>query len=194
VSDINKKLLEISEKLLKKEMEKTGLPAIEFHKVCLIYGRKLAKAYKVNEDFILACLNFMDVKVGEAFLKNRVQDHVQMSLEASLKAVKPLGLDEKLIKKISDCILNHHGAKKYPSIEAEICANADCFKFLHPRGFIAFISSLGKREMSFEDLLKYGKQKLEEKIAIISLPEVKKEAKDYYQLLSKLLGKAQKVE
>jgi len=48
--------------------------------------------------------------------------------------------------------------------------------------------------MSFEDLLKYGKQKLEEKIAIISLPEVKKEAKDYYQLLSKLLGKAQKVE
>jgi hypothetical protein len=48
--------------------------------------------------------------------------------------------------------------------------------------------------MSFEDLLKYGKQKLEEKIAIISLPEVKQEAEEYYQLLSKLFEKTQKVE
>ena len=194
MSDINKKLLEISEELLKKEIEKTDIPPIENHKICLSYGKKLAQIYKVNEDFILACLNFMDVKMGEAFLSNRIKEHVQMSLKATLLALKPLNLDKKLIKKISNCILNHHGAKKYPSIEAEICANADCFKFLHPRGFIAFISSLGKREMSFEDLLKYGKQKLEEKIAIISLPEVKQEAKEYYQLLSKLLGKAQKVE
>ena len=191
---VNKKILKISEELLRKEMEKTGIPPIELHKPCLVYGKRLAKAYKVNEDFILACLNFMDVKIGEASLNKRVKDHVRMSLEATLKAIKPLNLDKKLIKKISDCILNHHGLKKYPNIEAEICANADCFKFLHPRGFIAFISSLGERGMSFEDLLKYGKQKLEEKIAIISLPEVKQEAEEYYQLLSKLFEKTQKVE
>ncbi|MCJ7804205.1 hypothetical protein MUP35_00520 [Patescibacteria group bacterium] len=194
MTDINKEILKVSEKLLKKEIEKTGLPAIEFHKVCLIYGRRLTKAYRVNEDFVLACLNFMDVKVGEAFANNRIQDHIQMSLEASLTALKPLSLDKKLIKKISGCILNHHGAKRYPSIEAEICANADCFKFLHPRAFIAFIASLGKRGRPFEDLLKYAKEKVEEKIAIISLPEVKQEAKEYYQLLSKLFEKTQKVE
>jgi len=190
MSDINKKILKISEKLLKKEIEKTGLPAIDFHKVCLVYGKRLAKAYKVNEDFILACLNFMDVKVGEAFIKKRVQDHIQMSLEASLKAVKPLNLDKKLIKKISGCILNHHGTKKYPSIEAEICTNADCFKFLHPKAFIAFIASLGKRGRTFEEILKFAQEKIDEKIAVASLPEVKKEAQDYYCLLSKLLRKS----
>ncbi len=189
MANINKKLLDISEKLLKKEIEKTGLPAIDFHKICLVYGKRLAKVYKVNEDFILACLNFMDVKVGEAFLSNRVKDHVQMSLEATLESIKPLNLDKKLIKKISGCILNHHGTKKYPSIEAEICANADCFKFLNPKAFIAFIASLGKRGRTLEQILKFAREKIDEKIAVASLPEVKKEAQDYYRLLSKLLGK-----
>jgi len=191
MNDFNKNLLEISEKLLKKEVEKTDIPPIENHKICLAYGKELAKAYKANEDFILACLNFMDLKMGEAFLNNRMKDHVQMSLKATLLAIRPLDLDKKIIKEISDCISSHHGMKKYPSIEAEICANADCFKFLHPRGVFAFISSLGKRGMAFEDLLRYAKQKLEEKIAIISLPEVKEEAKSYYHLLSEIFEKAQ---
>jgi len=189
VSDINKKILEISQELLKKEIEKTDIPPIENHKIGLVYGKKLAKIYKVDEDFILACLNFMDVKMGEAFLSNRIKDHVQMSLEATLLVLKPINLDKKLIKKISDCILSHHGVKQYPSIEAKICANADCFKFLHPRGVFAFIASLGKRGMAFEDILKYTKEKLDEKIVIISLPEVKQEAKDYYSLLSRLFEK-----
>lgn len=190
MANINKKLLAVSEKILKKEIEKTGLPPIEFQEICFLYGERLAKTYKVDEDFIFACLNFMDVKVGEAFFKNRVKDHIQMSLEATLLALKPLNLDKKIIQKISDCILNHHGLKKYPSIEAEVCANADCFKFLHPRGFITFIASLGKRGRTLKEILKSAQEKIDEKIGIISLPEVKKEAEGNYRLLSNLLKKS----
>ena len=190
MSDINQKLLKISEKLLNQEIKKTGLPPIENHKVCLLYGERLSKAYKVNKDFISACLNFMDVKIGEAYLKKKLPKHMEMSLEATLKAIKSLKLNPKMINKISDCVLSHHGVKKYPSIEAEICANADCFKFLHPRGVFAFLVSLGKRGIALNEALNYAEQKMNEKIAIISLPEVKKEAKDYYQALMKLVRRA----
>ena len=132
----------------------------------------------------------MDVKIGEAFLNNKLKGHMQMSLEATLSAIKPLNLSGNTIQKISDCILSHHGVEKYPNVEAEICANADCFKFLHPRGVFAFITALGKRGMEFTKILEYAKQKLDEKMAVISLPEVKKEAKDYYQSFSKLFASA----
>ena len=192
MSNIVLQLLSTSEQLLQQEIKKTNLPPIENHKICLVYGKKLAQAYKIDLDFIAACLNFMDVKIGQTVQENRRQDHIQMSLDATLKAIRPINLDSKTITKIRGCILSHHGADPYPSIEAEICANADCFKFLHPRGLLVFIADLGRRGMKFNELLNFAKEKIEEKMATISLPEVKPEAKEYYRNLIKLINAAQK--
>lgn len=187
------RLLELSEELLQKEIEKNGLPPIEFHEICLGYGKKLAKIYKVDKDLILAALNLMDVKVGEASQKKKMPEHVKMSLDAAMPLIKKAKLSKRDEEKVIGCILSHHGVEKYPSIEAEICANADCFKFLHPRGVINFIWSLGKRGSSFEDALKYMDYKLEEKHKTLSLPEVKKEGQGYYKEFKKLLRRTKSI-
>jgi len=183
-------LLRLSEKLLQEEIEKTGFPFLENHRVALIYGRRLAKRYKVDADFICACLNFMDLKVGEAFLNHRLEDHIQMSLDATLAAIKPLQLGCLIIQKIKDCILCHHGVDSYPSVEAEICANADCFKFLHPRGGLTMIAGLMAKGLSFEEAVSLLEEKIEEKLKIVSLPELKKEASSYARLWQKILPAA----
>jgi len=46
------KIVVLSEKLLQKEIKHTGFPILENHKVGLLYGRKLARPYGVNEGFI----------------------------------------------------------------------------------------------------------------------------------------------
>jgi len=179
-------IVALSEELLRKEIRRTGFPILENHQVGLLYGKKLARLYGVDENFIAACMNFMDLKIGEAFLKQRLKDHIQMSLEATMEVLKSLDLDKKLIKKIAECIISHHGAEKYPSIEAEICANADCFKFLHPKGFLTMFSGLRRKDVPFDEVIDLLQQKLEEKMRIISLPELRPEAKNYYQVLSKI--------
>lgn len=188
-----KRLLKLSEKLLQREIEKTGLPPIEFHKICLEYGKRLAKIYKVDKNLILASLNLMDVKVGQASKEKRMKEHVQMSLKAAMPVIKKAKLSKKDEEKVIGCILSHHGIEKYPSIEAEICANADCFKFLHPRGVVSFLWSLGKRGFSFKDALKYVDYKLKEKHKILSLPEVKKEGEGYYKEFKKLLKRTKSI-
>lgn len=134
----------------------------------------------------------MDIKLGQALKEGRIQDHVKMSVDATREFLEQFDLGKKEKDKILNCVEAHHGTVPYTCLEAEICANADCYRFLHPKGFLVFMHMLGKREGSFEKALRYAEEKLEEKYKIISLDICKKETDEYYRLLKKLINLVKK--
>ena len=87
----------------------------------------------------------MDLKHGQAFQENRANEHVSMSSEVSKTFLESHNIDHPSLLKIINCIEAHHREIPFTSLESEICANADCYKFIHPRGFFLFLAILGKR-------------------------------------------------
>jgi hypothetical protein len=76
----------------------------------------------------------MDLKLGQAFKEGRSQDHVQMSVDAVRVFLDRFDdLDTSKKEKIINCVEAHHKDVPFTCIEAEICANADCYRFLHPK-------------------------------------------------------------
>jgi hypothetical protein len=75
----------------------------------------------------------------------------------------------------------HHGTIPYTCIEAEICANADCYRFISPKGVFGYFTTLGKRPLDFLACLDEAEKKLDEKYAILSLDICKSELEPYYQ-------------
>jgi len=84
-----------------------------------------------------------------------------------LKDVNWLTEDEK--ENIIKCVEEHHGAEKFYSIESEVVANADCYKFVSPKGILYYSSMLGRRFHDFKKELDQLEFKLNEKHNTISL-------------------------
>lgn len=174
-----------------KEIDKYGSPPMELFKLSEFHAVKLAKLYNADFDIVKMGCYFADYKLGLAFKENRLKDHIKMSLEAASGFFKKHNTDKKLADKVLHCIEAHHGTIPYKSIEAEIVANADCYKFLTARGLFAFVKSLSGREnMTLDQILDYCEEKAGEKWSIASLPEVKKELENNHMLIKKLVKNA----
>ena len=89
-------------------------------------------------------------------------------------------------EKIINCVEAHHGSVPFTCIEAEVCANADCYRFIAPTGVFTFLDVVAKREMGFLEQIEQAKMKLEEKHAILSLDRTKEELESSYQMFVKL--------
>ncbi len=109
-----------------------------------------------------------------------------MSYEFAKEFLKDYDITEEELDKIMNCIEAHHGGVPFTCIEAEVCANADCYRFIHPIGVFTFAEVLVKRGTDLEEQIKQLKYKLEEKHKIISLDQVKEELEEDYQMFSKL--------
>jgi hypothetical protein len=116
-----------------------------------------------------------------------------MSLEASKEFLEQFDLDEETVKKILSCVEEHHGAEEFTCKESEICANADCYKFLHPKGFLNYLCILNGRGGNFKEAIEGVLPKLEEKHNILSLDVCKEELEPYYQEFKKMLEKAKEI-
>lgn len=79
----------------------------------------------------------MDLKIGQCLKEGKLSEHVQRSSQSAQEFLKPFKIDKDMLDKIVSCIESHHGVDQYFCKEAEICANADCYRFLHPRGILA---------------------------------------------------------
>ncbi len=75
----------------------------------------------------------MDLKIGQCIKEGKVAEHVQRSSEAAQEFLQPFDIDKDTFDKVISCVESHHGVNNYFCKEAEICANADCYRFLHPR-------------------------------------------------------------
>lgn len=101
-------------------------------------------------------------------------------------------LDEKTKENIIKCVEEHHGVENFFSIESEIVANADCYKFIHPKGLLYYSSMLGRKFHDFNKELEQLNFKLNEKHNTISLPLVKEELEPYYNFFQKSINEAKK--
>lgn len=150
-------------------------------------GQWLAKQLNANENIVELGTLLMDCKLGLAYKEGRIKDHIQMSRE---KAEEILSTDSQITEQekevILDCVKQHHGSSKFSSLEAEICCNADCYKFASVKGVIGSIKNNG--DMPLNDMVKLFLEKADEKWQALSLDMCKKELKPEYEAIRTLLS------
>ncbi len=178
-------LIKKAKKLAYDENEKTGMPVKLHIDLSCNVGKKLAKNLKANTKIVEVGTLLMDCMIGQALKEGRMEDHVQMSLNKANQLLKTSSIDEKTKENIRHCISEHHGAKKFHSIESEICCNADCYRFASIKGFIYTIRFL--REMPFDDLLSLLEKKYKEKSNLLSLQVCKDELEEQRAIIQNLL-------
>lgn len=163
-----------------------NVPPSKIHlDISLEKGKMLAEEYKANIDLVLIGIVLMDIKLSEAMKLNKGPEHPKMGSDFAKEFLKDYDLTDNEKNIIINSIEAHHGKVPFKSIEAEICANADCYRFIHPIGVFAYLGMLAKRDLDFIDQIKSLKFKLEEKHNILSLPKAKEELEEYYIEYSK---------
>ena len=182
-----------TDKFNRKEIQKYN-PDMEFlHDICLKAGIRLAKEYGADENIVKIALSMMDSKLPEASHLGIPKEHVAMSSAVTKELLKDIDfLSENEKENIIKCVEEHHGVEKYFSIESEVVANADCYKFVHPKGVLFYSSMLGRRFHDFNKELEQLEFKLNEKHNAISLPLVKAELESYYEFFQKAITEAKK--
>ncbi len=186
------RVVKAAEKLDQEERKKGNSPPEILQEILIGYTKKISRKLKADENLALVGAYLMDIKIGQAIKEKRVEEHVEMSLKAAKQFLKKFNLTKEVWGKIENIIKAHHGTVPYKCLEAEIVANADCFKFLHPKGAMFFFTNLGERGREFSESLKYFEYKVEEKQKTISLDICKKEAEEYYKLLRRLIDLSKK--
>lgn len=177
------------------EIEKYHAGYNLIYDLALEKGILLAQKYQADEKVIRIAIAMMDSKLPEASFLKKAPEHIKMGIEATRKL---LDNDESLTSKqkenIIKCVEEHHGVKKFYSIESEIVCNADCYKFLHPKGVLSYHAILGRRLNDYYLELTQLEKKMDEKYNAISLNIVKDELDEYYKAFKNYLKEAKKGE
>ena len=160
--------------------ENVALPEILYFS--LEKGEYLAILYQADQDIVKIAICFMDIKLQEAKKQGDIKNHVKMASSFAKKFLKEYDITNEEYNKIINSIEAHHGKVPYTCIESEICANADCYIFIHPRGVFSYLNLLAKRNMSLQEQIEQLKNKLEEKYTILTLDYAKKELEKYHQM------------
>lgn len=168
------------------ELAKQNVSIPELLEFSIDIGKRLSNFYNADSDLVLIGTCFEDIKLREALAMGRLKEHILMAVEFAKEFLKDYDLTEEEIKIIINCIEAHHGTISYKYIEAEVCANADCYNFIHPKGVFIYMSLLVRRGMTIEQLIQQLKNKLDEKYKILSLTYAKSELEEYYNMFSKL--------
>lgn len=188
-------LIAKTDKFNREEIQKYNPDMELLHDICLKAGIRLAKEYGADENIVKIALSMMDSKLPEASHLGKPKEHISMSSNVTKKLLKDIDfLSEYDKENIIKCVEEHHGVEKYFSIESEVCANADCYKFVHPKGILFYSSMLGRRFHDFNKELNQLEFKLNEKHNTISLPLVKDELESYYEFFQKAINEAKKEE
>lgn len=183
-------IIQEAKNLALREIEKFGTPTPIHFEIAEKKALELAERFKADKKIVQIGVYLMDLKLGEAFSQGKLEEHVKMSIQGTEIFLKRFNLDEETKKKIINCIEAHHGEAPFICKEAEICANADCYRFLNPRGFFAYFMLIGKRDWEFKKALDFAEKKIDEKYKILSLDICKKELEDYYHQFKKLIKEA----
>ncbi len=187
-----KEIIEKADEYARSEIDKFGVPMTLHFEISNIKGEQLAKMYGVDVEIVQIGTRLMDVKLGEALHENKVQEHVKMGVEASREFLKGFNLEEEVVEKIVNCVEGHHKDVEWTCKEAEVAANADCYRFLLSQTWLAFLNSLGKRQTSFEQDLNFAESKADEKWNILSLDFCKEELEPHYKIIKEIVKLARK--
>ena len=177
-------LKEVADKaveMARAEIDQFNVPEMLHLDISLEKGEWLAAKLGANIDIVRAGVALMDLKLGQAFHEKRIPEHVSMSVDAATEFLTASGVDEADKENTLSCIRSHHGKIGFSTLEAEICANADCYRFVHPKGILFYFTVLGRRLGDFAKCVDQVEAKMDEKMAIISLPIVKEELSPVYE-------------
>jgi hypothetical protein len=174
------------------EINKYGVPKMEHFILANEKGQQLAEQLNADKDIVLLGTMFMDLKIGQCMKEGRLAEHVQDSSAAAQEFLKQFNLAPEVLTKIISCIESHHGMDAYSCLEAEICANSDCYRFLSPEGFFHGTLIFGNRFANFNDALTQLENKVEEKHNIISLDICKQETEVNYLDFKRLIKEARR--
>lgn len=181
-----------AKKLAVNEINEYKVPKIEHFVLANEKGQELADKLGADKNIVLLGTMLMDLKIGQCIKEGRLIDHVKDSSAETQKFLKKFNLDEVILKKIISCIEQHHGAKKYYCLEAEICANADCYRFLSPEGFFHGLTIFANRLSTMNEALTNLEKKVDEKYNIISLDICRKELEENYHVFKRLMKSAKR--
>ena len=188
-------LVEKAESFNKEEIKKYKSDLEFLYNISYDAGIKLAKKYKADENIVRNALAMMDSKLPEAQHLGTQKEHISMSSSATKKLLEEATLlNDKEKENIIKCVEEHHGIEKFYSIESEVVANADCYKFIHPKGVFYYSSMLGRRLHNFSKELEHLDFKLNEKHDTLSLPLAKEELEPYYQFFQKAINEARNID
>ena len=178
-----KEIIKKAEEYALSEIEKYGSPSKINLETSNKKGEELAKLLNADLEIVQVGTRLMDIKLGEAKAKGKIKEHVRMSSEASKQFLSPFDLQKEEVDKIINCVEGHHGTAKWLCKEAEICANADCYRFLLIRNWLLSLVDL-------EGNLKLLEEKAEEKWKVLSLDICKKELESDYKLIKEIIRRA----
>ncbi|MBU0472439.1 MAG: HD domain-containing protein [Nanoarchaeota archaeon] len=187
-NDLMKEVIKRAEELIIGERKDVFRPLFE---IANQKGQEIAAKLNADKTIVLLGTMFMDVARSKAEAEGRVQDHSVMSVEVVKKFLSNFDLNQDFKEKVYNCVGAHHEDIPFTCLEAEICANADCYKFLHPKGLFGFIGT-SVVHRGFDVSLKIALSKIEEKHAVLSLDICKQELEPYYNHIKLLLTDAVK--
>jgi hypothetical protein len=138
----------------------------------------------------------MDSKLGYSVkVMNDRPGHVKYGVEFTESLLKEHGIEGEHANILINSVAAHHKVNTpdynpFDSLEAEIVANADCYEFLHPKGFMEGYAISIESGMSRDAALRFVEAKVEEKHNILSLPEAKEELEENYPIFKAILTQA----
>lgn len=183
----SKELADKIDAAAREEIATYGLPTLRHYELSLTKGIELAKKLNADVNLVQAGVALMDIKLGQAAKEGHQPEHVKYCVEYAEKLLTELGIDDPYYSNLINCVAAHHGAIPFTSLEAEIVANADCYRFIHPRGVMSFHATVVKRGNEHDAALKAVETKLDEKYGILSLDVAKEELLDYYKMFKDIL-------
>ena len=184
------KLFSEINRLALKEIELYGGPLIIHYNISLEVCERFAEIYNVDPNIVKSGIALADIKVGYCMKNGIWPQHIQKGYEYAEEILNKLEVDEKTKELLLHCVLAHHGDIPYKSIEAEIVANSDCYRFLTPAGTVTHFQFATKKGLTHNDAIDMVLSKIEEKMKIVSLKEAKEELTPYYQSVTKFLQDA----
>lgn len=171
----------------RKEIEAYGLPTIRHYELSMQAGIKLAELLNADVDLVVAGVALMDIKLGQSAKEGKQPQHVQLSRDYAQELLDEWQVEDSTKEILLNCVEAHHGKVPFGSLEAEIVANADCYRFIHPRGVMSFHATVVKRGNDHDAALKAVKAKLDEKKAILTLDLAKEDLMKYYDMFNEIL-------
>ena len=186
-----KEIIQKAEEYALAEIEKYGTPIPEHFLLANKKGQEIAEKMKVDKDIVFLGTILMDLKLGECMKEGKLEEHVQRSSKAAKVILSALPKEK--MERVINCIEAHH--KKIPFLckEAEVVANADCYRFLHPRGVFAYIKMLDKRYSELAKALTQLEYKMDEKWNVLTIDSCKEELELYYNQFKELIATAKQI-
>jgi len=181
-----KDFVKLAKEFALKEQKSTSMPLLQHIELASSVGVGLANKLRANSQIVEAGTYLMDCMIGEALNQGKLPEHIKMSADKTIELLKTTDLSKKDKENIVHCVMEHHGVKKFYSLESEICCNADCYRFISVKGFSYAMRYL--RDMPFEDLVSLLKNKSNEKWNALTLNECKKELNPQYELIKQFIS------